>query len=328
MIFQNSLDAMVITSPDGQIHRANGEACRLLEMEEGEICRAGRAGVVDTSDPRLASALDERRRTGRWRGELILRRTDGTRFPAEVSSAVFRNWRGEERTIIVFRDVTERKRAEEVRARLAAIVEGSEDAVIGKLPDGTIRSWNAAAERLYGYSEEEAVGKSICMLFPPGREAEMRSLLEKVTRGEQVRHLETMRVRKDGQVVEVSLSISPIRDQAERVVGVSTIARDISERKRTEAERERLLGELQAALAQVKALRGLLPICANCKMIRDDKGRWNQIEIYIRDHSEATFTHGLCPECSRRLYPQLFAELKSEKAKREPGAGREPAGGD
>ena len=156
----------------------------------------------------------------------------------------------------------------------------------------------------------------------------MRSLLEKVTRGEQVRHLETMRVRKDGQVVEVSLSISPIRDQAERVVGVSTIARDISERKRTEAERERLLGELQAALAQVKALRGLLPICANCKMIRDDKGRWNQIEIYIRDHSEATFTHGLCPECSRRLYPQLFAELKSEKAKREPGAGREPAGGD
>ena len=85
-------------------------------------------------------------------------------------------------------------------------------------------------------------------------------------------------------------------------IGTQGIAKDITNRKRAEAEREKLVNELQNALAQVKTLTGLIPICASCKKIRDDKGYWNQIENYLRDHSDAQFSHGICPECARKLY--------------------------
>jgi len=85
---------------------------------------------------------------------------------------------------------------------------------------------------------------------------------------------------------------------------------DITERKQAEEERERLIGELQEALAEVKTLSGLLPICASCKSIRDDQGYWQQIEAYIRDHSEAEFSHSVCPECAKKLYPEVFDKKK------------------
>ncbi len=90
------------------------------------------------------------------------------------------------------------------------------------------------------------------------------------------------------------------------------IARDISERKQAEAERERLVRDLQTALANVKTLRGLLPICASCKKIRDDKGYWNQIEFYIRDRSDASFTHGICPDCAEKLYGEVMKPITPE----------------
>ena len=91
-----------------------------------------------------------------------------------------------------------------------------------------------------------------------------------------------------------------------RVVRMNGIARDITERKRADREREKLVNELQEALSKVKTLSGFLPICSNCKKIRDDSGYWQQVESYIRDHSEAEFSHGICPECARKLYPGIF----------------------
>jgi hypothetical protein len=107
-------------------------------------------------------------------------------------------------------------------------------------------------------------------------------------------------------VVEISLSISPVYSAEGKVVGVSTIAHDITERKNAERDRERLLNELHIALRDVKTLNGLLPICSSCKKIRDDKGYWSQIELYVRQHSNADFTHSICPDCATRLYPELF----------------------
>lgn len=194
----------------------------------------------------------------------------------------------------------------EASAQLAAVVEFSDDAIICKSLEGVILSWNASAQRLYGYSLAEVVGRSILLLEPPEREGEMGPLLERVRRGEHINHFETVRRAKDGRLVEVSLSISPVRNQAGELIAASTIARDITERKRAEREREALVRQLQTALAEVKTLSGLLPICSHCKKIRDDQGYWNQIELYIRQHSNANFTHGICPECSHKLYPELF----------------------
>jgi PAS domain S-box-containing protein len=191
-------------------------------------------------------------------------------------------------------------------ARLAAIVESSEDAIVGNDLNGTIVTWNSGAQRLYGYSSTEAIGKDITLLEPVETRDETRQLLARVGRGEPVEHFETVRYTRDSQPVSVSLSISPVRNEAGIIVGASAIARDITERGKAEAERERLVRDLQTALANVKTLRGLLPICASCKKIRDDKGYWNQIEFYIRDRSEASFTHGICPDCSERLYGEVL----------------------
>jgi PAS domain S-box-containing protein len=128
------------------------------------------------------------------------------------------------------RDVTERKRAQETRLRLAAIVESSDDAIIGKTLDGIITSWNEGAERIYGYSAKETVGHPISMLVPPERSEELQTILERIRRGEKVDHIETVRVTKDGRRLNISLTVSPIRNEPGDIVGSSTIARDITER--------------------------------------------------------------------------------------------------
>jgi two-component system, chemotaxis family, CheB/CheR fusion protein len=135
------------------------------------------------------------------------------------------------------RDVTEREKAEQVRALLAAIIEASDDAIISKTLDGTITSWNASAERMYGYTAAEVVGGPIDVIIPPDRREEEREILQRLGAGERIHHFETVRRAKDGRLVDISLSISPLKDESGRIVGASKIARDITERKRAEAER-------------------------------------------------------------------------------------------
>ncbi len=142
-------------------------------------------------------------------------------------------------------------------ARLAAIVDFSEDAIIGKSLDGIITSWNRGAEQIYGYSAEEAVGQPIAMLVPPWRKDEVPRFLEQIRRGEPVSHHETKRRRKDGEIREVSLTISPVRDAQGRVVGASTVARDLTERNRAEASL-RAAAERQQEQARILDLAQVL----------------------------------------------------------------------
>ncbi len=118
------------------------------------------------------------------------------------------------------------------QAFLASIVECSDDAIYGKTLDGTILSWNRAAERIYGYSAAEMVGRPVSVLVPPNKPDEVPAILERVKRGERVSHFETTRVRKDGEVIDLSLNVSPIRDASGQIIGASTTARDITEQKR------------------------------------------------------------------------------------------------
>ncbi len=204
--------------------------------------------------------------------------------------------------------LAEQKAAAEAKSELAAIVESSDDAIIGKTLDGTVMSWNSAAERLYGYSKEEAMGKHVSFTVPKGAHDDTGMILERIKGEEQIERYETVRSKKNGTLVNISLTVSPIKNESGRIVGAAAIAHDISERKRAESEREKLITELREALSRVKILSGLLPICSSCKKVRDDQGYWNQIETYIKSRAQVEFSHGICPDCARKLYPDLIDE--------------------
>src|SRR5690348_15822964 len=172
----------------------------------------------------------------------VLVSRDGRRIPIDDSGAPIRHEGALVGIVVVFRDVTERRRAERERAKLAAIVEGSDDAIASKTLDSIVTSWNPAATRLFGYKPEEIIGKSITLIIPPERQAEEDSILDQLRRGERVDHFETVRLAKDGTRLDVSLTISPVRDPSGAIVGASKIARDITARKRAE---KRLREEIQ-----------------------------------------------------------------------------------
>src|ERR1700674_1371441 len=165
----------------------------------------------------------------------ILVRLDGFEIPIENSAAPIYDRQGQATgAVIVFRDITERKRREDDLSRLAAVVESSYDAIIGLTPEGIILTWNRGAERIFGYSAEEAFGQSILFLSPPNLPVESPPFLEKVGRADDVEHFETIRAKKDGTHIQIALTLSPIKNSDEQVVGVSGVARDITESKHLE----------------------------------------------------------------------------------------------
>jgi two-component system CheB/CheR fusion protein len=191
--------------------------------------------------------------------EAIAERPDGVRvpfmpFPTPLYDASGR-FVGAVNLLV---DITDRKRADEAAQRLVSIVESSDDAIISKDLNGIITSWNEGAKRLFGYSAEEAVGKPVTILIPPDRLDEEPEILKRIRRGERLRHYDTVRRRKDGSLVNISLTVSPVKDAQGTIIGASKIARDITERKRAQ-ELERLLaGEMRHriknSLATVQAL--------------------------------------------------------------------------
>jgi len=204
--------------------------------------------------------------------------------------------------VLNYRDTTDRKNAEMERLRLAAIVQSTEDAIIGKTLDGTIISWNKGAEHLYGYPAEEVIGRSISILIPDDRQQEVVEILKSIKNGENVEPYESIRRTKKGKKIVISVRVSPVYLPSGELIGASAIARDITAHKRAEKERELLVTELRHALAELMTLRGMLPICAWCKKVRDDEGYWNQIDSYLESHSQMQFTHGICPECIAKYH--------------------------
>jgi len=201
----------------------------------------------------MAIAIKEKRIV---RGiEAVAERPDGTRVPFDPYPVPLFDASGELiGAINMLVDLTARKEVEETKLRLAQIVQFSDDAIISKNVEGIIQSWNAGAERLFGYTASEAIGQSVEILIPPDRRDEEPKILSRIRRGERIDHYETVRRCKDGSPIDISLTVSPLMDTNGRVIGASKIARDITERRRAEEQRELLFREMDHRIRNLFAL--------------------------------------------------------------------------
>ncbi|MDP2239401.1 MAG: PAS domain S-box protein [Burkholderiales bacterium] len=190
--------------------------------------------------------------------DTVHRHKNGHDIPVEIVMQLVLQSVGERRFVAIVRDITERKRSEEARANLAAIVDNANDAIISRSIDGAIQSWNKAAERMFGWSAQEIIGKPITILVPPERRGEVRPFIERVMRGEKVGAVESMHRHRDGSLIDTSVTFSPTMDEAGKVVSLSFIYRNISKRKKTERalrESEERYRSVIAAIAEGVVLR-------------------------------------------------------------------------
>jgi PAS domain S-box-containing protein len=231
-------DAILILDLDGTIEFWNEGAARLYGWTKQEAMETSARSLLRTEFPEPLNIIERKLVTeGRWEGELIHTARSGRRVVASSRWALRRDSRGEPiGRLEINRDITESKQAESAIALMAGIVESSEDAIISKDLNGIILTCNAGAERVYGYAGQEITGRSIEVLLPPERIKEEKEVLERLGKGKRVEHFETVRVRKDGKQIHVSLTISPVRNKAGEVIGASDIARDITEQKQFEEQ--------------------------------------------------------------------------------------------
>ena len=235
LLFECALDIVMLIDINGKVVDVNYAAVKeygysretLLSMNVGDLRAPAERG---TAEKQLREAFAKG-----VTFETVHRRKDGSLFPVEVSSGGV-VLGGEKMLVVIVRNITKRKEAEKNLSRIAAIVESSDDAILGMTPEGIITEWNHGAELLYGYTAKEMIGRSVDVLIPRDHAGELARIIDTIKRGERLEHFDTVRIRKDGTPVHVSLTASPIRGPDGELLGISWTARDITGRKKLEEE--------------------------------------------------------------------------------------------
>lgn len=299
-IVNASRDAIWSWDRNGTIISWNAEAERLFQYTPDEIVGKSILTLVPPERHEAARAALADLGRGEWFGQYETERIarDGTRVPVELTvSPVRDDFGAPDGAATICRDITERIEAERARRLLAAIVNSSKDAIVAKDLDGIIQSWNPGAERLFGYSAEEAVGRPITIVIPEDRLEEETQILERIRRGEPVPPYDTVRRCKDGHLLDISLTVSPVVDGQGRIIGASKIARDITRRKRSEHLRALLTRELKhrvkntLAIVQAIANRTFAGIPEAAEGLETFRGRLGALsaahDLLIRESWEA-----------------------------------------
>jgi PAS domain S-box-containing protein len=286
-IVETSDDAIISKDLNGIIATWNKGAERLFGYTAEEAIGQPVTMLIPADrldeEPSIIARLLRNERIDHY--ETVRRRKDGSLVHVSLSVSPIRDERG--RVIgaaKIARDITAGKRAQDLAQRLAAIVDGSDDAIISKNLNGIIASWNKAAERLFGYTAEEAIGQPVIMLIPADRHDEEPSIIARLLRSERIEHFETVRRRKDGSLVEISLTISPIKDAHGRVVGASKIARDITEQKLANERIQLLAHEVDH---RAKNLLALIQATVHLSHAESAQGLKNAIEGRLQAISSA-----------------------------------------
>lgn len=248
LLYDSITDGILIADIETKSFKyANPAMCRMLGYTEEELRTMSLEDIHPKNEShRVISEFDKLSHGVNLASEIPCLRKDGTIFFADISAAKIL-FGGRPYLMGLFRDISERNRAEEKIRQLAAIVQSSEDAIIGEDLDGIITSWNMGAENIYGYSESEIVGRSISLLYPPRFEDDLKFILDKIKLGENIQHFETVRLRKDGKPIQMSLTVSPILNADGKIVAASVIGHDITIRKKSELDLIRAKDQAESA---------------------------------------------------------------------------------
>lgn len=286
-IVESSDDAIISKDLNGVITSWNAAAERIFGYTSDEIVGRSILTIIPAElqheEPTILGEIKTGNRVAHFETERL--RKSGKRVEVSLTSSPIRDRDGK---VIgaskIVRDISTRRQADDARLRLAAIVESSDDAIISKNLDSIITSWNAGAERMFGYKPEEIIGQSVMRLIPRELYWEEPEIIRKLRNGERIHHFETRRLRKNGEVFDVSLTVSPVRDDSGQVIGASKIVRDISDRKATEAalmDKEKLAatGRLAASLAH-EVNNPLAAITNLAYLIRNHPGLDSEVRCY------------------------------------------------
>jgi len=199
---------------------------------------------------------------------------------------------------------------------LALVVQDSKDAITVQDFNGKITLWNKGAQKIYGWSESQALEMNISEIVPPEKAEEALEFIRDVAQGKEITSFETKRITADGRILDVWLTASVLVNEENIPIAVATTERNITAQNQAAKEKNELIKELQKtncqlqqALAETKTLRGIIPICMICKQIRNDKGFWEQVEVYVHNHTEADFSHGICPKCLQEKFPKVYKKM-------------------
>jgi PAS domain S-box-containing protein len=251
-------------APDGRWLHLNDKVCEITGYSKDELRNMRFQDITHPDDLAAELAEFEKMRAGlsdKYAGEKRYIRKDGSAVWVSVRVSAVRDQRQQlKRFIVVVEDVTEWREAKQARYKLAAIVESSDDAVVSKDLTGLIQTWNAAAQRIFGFTPEEAIGRPITIIIPPELRDEEKEIIKRLKKGERIEHFETIRVNKWGARLNISLTVSPVRDSQGRVVGASKVARDITERNRLAAVLRHQEARLRAAFSQTYSFFVLLTL--------------------------------------------------------------------
>jgi PAS domain S-box-containing protein len=299
-IVETTPECVKLVAADGTLLHMNSVGLSMVQADSNEaVIGKSVYDLIAPEDRDRYREFNERICRGeRTSTEFDIVGLKGQRRHMETHAAPLQTTDGSCVQLAVTLDITERRAAEGARRRLAAIVESSDDAIVGKDLNGIVMSWNPGAERMFGYSENEMIGRPITTIIPPELEEDERRILETIGRGERVEHFETVRLTKSGERIEVSLTVSPIKDDTGTVIGAAKTARDITQQKKTEqalrtTERLASVGRMAATVAHeinnpLEAVTNLVYLAKGSAALNDVQEYLNAIEEELNRISEIT----------------------------------------